>query len=160
GRLGAGGPGVGPRLCRRGRRDRPGRMEAAAVVMHGCHHLQEGAIMATIATALSTPLARASMVRVRYGLGAHRGDERRQIAEAHAILSVAFPDYADQTDYITRKLVDQTARGFPAILLVAHDSGDHVAGFALADYFEPSGFAYLDFIVTRTEQRGRGLGGA
>jgi acetoin utilization deacetylase AcuC-like enzyme/GNAT superfamily N-acetyltransferase len=116
--------------------------------------------MATIANAPSAPWTRASMFRISHVLGAHREHDRRQIAAAHALLSVAFPEYADRTEYITRKLVDQTARGFPAILLVAHDSGDHVAGFALADYFEPSGFAYLDFIVTRTEQRGRGLGGA
>ena len=33
-------------------------------------------------------------------------------------------------------------------------------GFVLADYFERIRFAYLDFIVTRSEHQGRGLGGA
>ncbi len=33
-------------------------------------------------------------------------------------------------------------------------------GFALADYFDSIGFAYLDFIVAQAERRGRGLGGA
>ena len=100
------------------------------------------------------------MFRITHVLGAHREHDRRHIAEAHAMLAGAFPDYADKTDYIARKLVDQTARGYPAVLLIAHGHENQVAGFALADYFEPLGYAYLDFIVTRTEQRGRGLGGA
>ena len=63
-------------------------------------------------------------------------------------------------DYIARKFVDQTGRGYPSILLAAHGPGDRVLGFALADYFESIGYAYLDFIVAQAEQRGRGLGGA
>ena len=63
-------------------------------------------------------------------------------------------------DYIARKLDEQAARGYPAILLAAHGTGDRVIGFALADYFESIGYAYLDFIVTEAERRGRGLGGA
>ena len=100
------------------------------------------------------------MFRISYVLGAHREHDRRRIAEAHELLSHTFPDYAEQPDYIARKLVDQAARGYPAILLIAHGAGEHVAGFALTDYFEPLGYAYLDFIVTRPEERGRGLGGA
>ena len=46
------------------------------------------------------------------------------------------------------------------ILLAAHGSNDRIIGFALADYFESIGYAYLDFIVTEAERRGRGLGGA
>jgi acetoin utilization deacetylase AcuC-like enzyme/ribosomal protein S18 acetylase RimI-like enzyme len=100
------------------------------------------------------------MFRISHVLGAHRDRDRRYIQEVHALLTHAFPSLADEEDYIARKLVEQTQAGFPAILLVAHGPGDHVDGFALADYFEPIGFAYLDFIVTREEQRGRGLGGA
>jgi acetoin utilization deacetylase AcuC-like enzyme/ribosomal protein S18 acetylase RimI-like enzyme len=100
------------------------------------------------------------MFRITHVLGAHREHDRRYIAEAHALLAASFPDTAKDSEYIAKKLVGQTARGYPAILLIAHDSETHVAGFALADYFEPIGFAYLDYIVTRTEQRGRGLGGA
>jgi acetoin utilization deacetylase AcuC-like enzyme/ribosomal protein S18 acetylase RimI-like enzyme len=100
------------------------------------------------------------MFRITHVLGAHREHDRRYIAEAHALLAASFPDTAKDPDYIAKKLVGQTARGYPAILLIAHDAGTHVAGFALADYFEPIGFAYLDYIVTRSEQRGRGLGGA
>jgi acetoin utilization deacetylase AcuC-like enzyme/ribosomal protein S18 acetylase RimI-like enzyme len=117
-------------------------------------------MMATIANAGSAHVTRGAMFRISHVLGAHREHDRRQIAAAHTLLSHSFPELAEQPDYIARKLFDQTARGFPAILLVAHDASDHVAGFALADYFEPLGFAYLDFIVTRAEQRGRGLGGA
>ena len=100
------------------------------------------------------------MFRISYVLGAHRDHDRRRIAEAHELLSHSFPEYAARTDYIARKLVDQSARGYPAILLIAHGDDDHVAGFALTDFFEPLGYAYLDFIVTRAEERGRGLGGA
>ncbi len=100
------------------------------------------------------------MFRISHVLGAHREHDRRCIAEVHALLTTSFPDFATEPDYIARKLVGQTARGVPAILLIAHGTGDDVAGFALADYFETIGFAYLDFIVTRAEERGRGLGGA
>ena len=116
--------------------------------------------MATTPIGLATSPSSASMFRITHVLGAHREHDRRYIAEAHALLGASFPEYAGETDYITRKLVDQAARGYPAILLIAHGSDAHVAGFALTDYFEPIGFAYLDFIVTRAEQRGRGLGGA
>ncbi len=100
------------------------------------------------------------MFRISHVLGAHREHDRRRIAEVHALLSASFPSQAKEPEYIARKLTDQTARGVPAILLIAYGVGDHVAGFALADYFESIGFAYLDFIITQPEQRGRGLGGA
>lgn len=100
------------------------------------------------------------MFRISHVLGAHREHDRRAIAQVHALLATEFSDAAKDQDYITRKLVDQTARGVPAILLIAHGAGDQIVGFALADYFESIGFGYLDFIVTRAEDRGRGLGGA
>ena len=98
------------------------------------------------------------MFRISHVLGAHREQNRRDLAEAHGLLAQSFPYLAEQPDYITRKLVDQTARGVPAILLIAHGARDQVDGFALADYFESTGFAYLDFIIMRAEERGRGLG--
>jgi len=100
------------------------------------------------------------LFRITHVLGAHRDRDRRDIAEVHGLLAETFPDFADEPEYVARKLVDQASRGVPSVLLIAHGAGDHVAGFALADYFESIGFAYLDFIVTRAEERGRGLGGA
>src|SRR3954447_8685032 len=100
------------------------------------------------------------MFRISHVLGAHREHDRRRIAQVHALLSSTFPDAIKEPDYIARKLNDQAARGVPAVMLIAHGIGEHVAGFALADFFESIGFAYLDFIVTRPEPRGRGLGGA
>ncbi len=47
-----------------------------------------------------------------------------------------------------------------AFILAAHGEGDRVIGFALADFYEQVGYAYLDFIVTEAGHRGRGLGGA
>ena len=116
--------------------------------------------MATISSEWARSLPRASMFRISHVLGAHREHDRRAIAQVHALLCHSFPYFADDPDYITRKLLDQTASGFPAILLVAHGVADRIDGFALADYFEPIGLAYLDFIATREEHRGRGLGGA
>ena len=114
----------------------------------------------TIVDGLTSSLVRARMFRISHVLGAHREYDRRRIAQVTALLAQAFPYLADEPDYIARKLVDQTARGVPAILLIAHRAGDQVAGFALADYFESINYAYLDFIVTRKEERGLGLGGA
>ena len=70
------------------------------------------------------------------------------------------PTWPRDGDYVARKFLDQSGRGYPSILLAAHGAGDRVVGFALADYFESIGYAYLDFIVAKAEQRGRGLGGA
>ncbi len=100
------------------------------------------------------------MFRIAHVFGTHREHDRRCLAQVQALFESAFPDLDYEPDYIARKLVDQAARGVPVVLLVAIGTGDHVLGFALADIFESIGYAYLDFIVTNAEQRGRGLGGA
>ena len=99
------------------------------------------------------------MFRISHVLGTHREHDRRCIAEVQALLVAAFPDLADVPDYVERKLAEQTSRVYPTVLLTAHGPGDRVMGFALADFFEWIGHAYLDFIVTQADQRGRGLGG-
>lgn len=100
------------------------------------------------------------MFRISHVLGAHREHDRHCIAEIQALFAAAFPDLAQETDYISRKMTEQASRGYPSILLAAHGPDDRVIGFALADYFEAINFAYLDFIVAQAELRGRGLGGA
>ena len=100
------------------------------------------------------------MFRISHILGTHRDHDRRTIAEVQDLLVAAFPDLADDSDYVARKVAGQTSRVYPTILLAAHGPGDRILGFALADHFEWLGYAYLDFIVTEAEQRGRGLGGA
>jgi acetoin utilization deacetylase AcuC-like enzyme/ribosomal protein S18 acetylase RimI-like enzyme len=115
--------------------------------------------MATAFRPLAGPTS-LSMFRISYVFGAHREHDRRCVAEAQELLESTFPHMSARPDYIARKLSDQGARGFSTILLTAHGTGDRVIGFVLADYFERNGYAYLDFIATRAEQRGRGLGGA
>ncbi len=100
------------------------------------------------------------MFRISHILGTHRDHDRRTIIEIQELLVAAFPDLADDPDYVVRKVAGQTTRVYPTILLGAHGPGDAVLGFALADHFEWLGYAYLDFIVTKADQRGRGLGGA
>ena len=100
------------------------------------------------------------MFRISHVIGIHREYDRRCLKEIQGLFAKAFPDLAEDEDYIPRKLNDQSARGYPCILLVAHGEGESVMGFALADFFESIGYAYLDFIVTKAESRGRGLGGA
>jgi acetoin utilization deacetylase AcuC-like enzyme/ribosomal protein S18 acetylase RimI-like enzyme len=100
------------------------------------------------------------MFRISHVLGVHREHDRRYIDQIQTLFQAAFPDVGLDDDYIARKISEQTSRGYPSILLAAHGSGDRVVGFALADYFESIGFAYLDFIVAEAERRGRGLGGA
>jgi acetoin utilization deacetylase AcuC-like enzyme/ribosomal protein S18 acetylase RimI-like enzyme len=100
------------------------------------------------------------MFRISHVIGIHREHDRRLLDQIQDLFAAAFPDLGDDEDYIERKLVDQTARGYPCILLAAHGDADRVIGFALADFFETIGYAYLDFIVTEAAQRGRGLGGA
>ncbi len=100
------------------------------------------------------------MFRISHVIGLHREHDRHRIAEVRELFEAAFPDYASQPDYIPLKLSEQASRGIPAVLLAAHGEGDRVIGFALADYFESIEYAYLDFIVTSADRRGRGLGGA
>ena len=100
------------------------------------------------------------MFRISHILGTHRDHDVRTIAEIQELLVAAFPDLGDEPDYVARKVAGQTSRVYPTILLAAHGPGDAVLGFALADHFEWLGYAYLDFIVTKADQRGRGLGGA
>jgi acetoin utilization deacetylase AcuC-like enzyme/ribosomal protein S18 acetylase RimI-like enzyme len=100
------------------------------------------------------------MFRISHIIGVHRQHDRRCLEEIRELFEAAFPDYASDPEYIPRKLNEQAARGIPAILLAAHGDGDRVIGFALADYFASIDYAYLDFIVTGAERRGRGQGGA
>ncbi len=100
------------------------------------------------------------MFRISHILGTHRDHDRRTIAQIQVLLVDAFPDLADDPDYVARKVAGQTTRVYPTVLLAAHGPGDRVLGFALADHYEWLGYAYLDFIVTQADQRGRGLGGA
>src|SRR3954449_10613135 len=105
---------------------------------------------------------RGPMFRISHVLGSHRQHDRRCLLEIQALFESAFPDLTVEAEggYIAQKLNAVSSRGYPSILLAAHGSGDRVIGFAQADYFESTGFAYLDFIVTEAERRGRGLGGA
>jgi acetoin utilization deacetylase AcuC-like enzyme/GNAT superfamily N-acetyltransferase len=100
------------------------------------------------------------MFRISHVLGAHRQYDRRCLAEIQTLFAAAFPELGREGNYVAEKLSSAGGRGYPAILLVAHGPGDRVIGFALADYFESIGYAYLDFIVTEAKRRGRGLGGA
>ena len=100
------------------------------------------------------------MFRISHIIGVHRQHDRRCLEEIRELFEAAFPTYADDPEYISRKLNEQSGRGIPAILLAAHGEGDRVIGFALADYFASIDYAYLDFIVTGAERRGRGQGGA
>ena len=100
------------------------------------------------------------MFRISHVIGTTRDYDKRCLAEIQQLFEAAFPDLAGDPDYIPRKLVEQSSRGYPCVLLAAHGTGDQVLGFALADVFESIGYAYLDFIVTAAEQRGLGLGGA
>jgi acetoin utilization deacetylase AcuC-like enzyme/ribosomal protein S18 acetylase RimI-like enzyme len=101
-----------------------------------------------------------AMFRISHVLGAHRQHDRHCLAGIENLLATAFPDLAREADYVARKLTSATVRGYPAVLLAALGPGDRVIGFALADYYEAIGYAYLDFIVTEAQRRGRGLGGA
>jgi len=100
------------------------------------------------------------MFRISHVINLHREHARRDLAEIQVLFRAAFPELGADEEYIASKLNDQVTRGYPAILLAAHGPGDRVLGFALADFYESIGYAYLDFIVTKAEQRGRGLGGA
>jgi acetoin utilization deacetylase AcuC-like enzyme/GNAT superfamily N-acetyltransferase len=100
------------------------------------------------------------MFRISHVLGAHRQYDRRCLDEIQVLFAAAFPDLGREGNYVADKMGSASTRGYPTILLVAHGPGDRVIGFALADYFESIGYAYLDFIVTEAKRRGRGLGGA
>ena len=105
--------------------------------------------------------ARGPMFRISHVLGAHREHDRRCLAEVQALFAPPSP---------TSPTTPTTSPASSPIGLGARVSRRSSwpptgrrpgrSGFALADYFESIGYAYLDFIVTQAEQRGRGLGGA
>ena len=72
------------------------------------------------------------MFRISHIIGVHRQHDRRCLEEIRELFESAFPDYADDPEYIPRKLNEQASRGIPAILLAAHGEGDRVIGFAAA----------------------------
>lgn len=100
------------------------------------------------------------MFRISHVVGSRSELDRRNLVEIRRLLESAFPHMADDPGYLDRKLDEQTTRGYPCVLLVAQGAQDRVVGFALADYFDPPGYGYLDFIVTEPERRGSGVGGA
>src|SRR5207249_12336712 len=67
-----------------------------------------------------------SMFRISHVIGTHREHDRRCLSAIQDLLATDFPDLAADDEYVARKLVDQTARGTPCILLVAHGPGDRV----------------------------------
>ena len=134
GRLGAGLAGVGSRLRGDDRGARPAgpRTRSAARPSVASGHVIRGpAVRAadrrslamrphptsghgSMPTAIDPrPSPEGPMFRISHVLGAHREHDRRCLAEVQGCFDAAFPDLADDPDYIARKLADQTARGYP-----------------------------------------------
>ena len=99
------------------------------------------------------------MFRISHVLGTHREHDRRASPRSRPCSSPPSPTSPTSPTTSSASSPQQTTRTYPTILLTAHGPGDKVMGFALADHFEWLGYAYLDFIVTQADQRGRGLGG-
>ncbi len=101
------------------------------------------------------------MFRISHVLGAPSPEhDRRRIAEVHTLLSASFPYLAKQPDYIARKLTDQTARGVPAILLIAHGNG--ARGWPVSPWPTTSrrSGSPTSILSSPSPNNGRGLGGA
>ena len=86
--------------------------------------------------------------------------DRERVEQVQKIFRDNFAAVADYADKIPDLLDNPAAYPYRAILLVSEDARTRVTGFSLLLHFPEIHVALLDFIATRTDIRGSGLGGA
>jgi len=83
------------------------------------------------------------------------------IQEVRQIFHKQFPLAASSDiDELAEKLRNPFRQQFRTVLYVAENSRGHVLGFAIVLHDPQIGFCYLDFLATRTNVVGRGVGAA
>jgi len=100
------------------------------------------------------------MIKVLVLGEAHFPLARNRMAQVQAIFRQSFPDLADDAEALPARLQNPVEHGYRAILLVAESAQGRVDAFALLIHFPNIRCAFLDFIASKGEIRGGGMGGA
>lgn len=100
------------------------------------------------------------MIRIRRVHSTLLPVDRGRMEQVQEIFRANFAAVADQADKISDKLDHPARYPYRTILLVSEDSRGRVTGFSLLLHFADIHAAWLDFMATRPDIRGAGLGGA
>ncbi len=80
--------------------------------------------------------------------------------QVQAIFKQTFPSLSKYADRLPSLLREPVHHGYRTVLIVAEGALGRVDGFALVIHFHEIKTAFLDFIATRPDMRGGGVGGA
>ncbi|MEW6456602.1 MAG: histone deacetylase family protein [Acidobacteriota bacterium] len=86
--------------------------------------------------------------------------QREKLNASLDIFKKYYNYYEDYAEKIPQKIKQQAELGYKVGMIIAESLKDGVVGFALYNHFWDVQLSYLEFIVTRRDIRGRGLGGA
>jgi acetoin utilization deacetylase AcuC-like enzyme len=101
------------------------------------------------------------MIRIRRVHDDRLPFDQREIAQVQQILRDQFPDIAPgDIEGLPEKLRNPIKYRFRSLLYVADDSQGNVRGFALLSHEPVTRFWYLDYIASRAQRTGGGIGGA
>ncbi|HRX86516.1 MAG TPA: acetylpolyamine amidohydrolase [Phycisphaerae bacterium] len=101
------------------------------------------------------------MIRIRRIFDDLLPYDRRQIAHVQEILREQFPAVrAADVDGLPEKLRNPIKYKFRSLLYVADDAQGNIRGFALLSHEPELRFWYLDYIASRPQRMGGGIGGA
>jgi len=101
------------------------------------------------------------MFRIRRIHDAAPPISRSAISEVQRLLREQFPlAPQDDADNLAERLHNPFLKRFRTVLYVAVDGSDRVLGFAILLHEPDAQFAFLDYIATIEEMRGRGIGSA
>ncbi len=101
------------------------------------------------------------MIRIRRVLDASAPANKQAIEQVKVILKSHFSSLSDkEINAIATKLNNPLKYKFQSRLIIAENAKGDISGFALLLHVPDINFCYLDFIATKSEYIGRGLGGA
>ncbi len=83
-----------------------------------------------------------------------------RMAQVQDLFRQSFPDLAEYADQLPSRLQNPIEHGYHSILLIAESALGRVDAFALLVHFPGIHCAFLDFIASKGEIRGTGIGGA
>lgn len=87
--------------------------------------------------------------------------DRKAVAQVQAIMRLRFPGIREQeVSELPQRLRNPVRHAFRSFLFVADDPRGDVKGFALLSHDADLRFCYLDYIATRRQLAGGGVGGA
>ncbi len=100
------------------------------------------------------------MIKVLVFNESHFSLARNRMAQVQTLFRQSFPDLAEYADQLPSRLQNPIKHGYRSVLLIAESALGRVDAFALLVHFPNIQCAFLDFIASKGEIRGTGVGGA